>query len=62
MKKNTRLFLLTFLSGILFGCSFHSYQSAITEIKIPHYREPDSLNMVDEKKFSSIHALARLLP
>ena len=50
MKKIIPIFLLVWMAISVCGCSFHSYQTAITEIEIPHYRKPDSLNMVDEKR------------
>lgn len=50
MKSIFPLFLLILTATLIGGCSFHSYQSAITEIEIPHYRKPDSLNMVDEER------------
>ena len=50
MKKIIPIFLLIWMAISVCGCSFHSYQTAITEIEIPHYRKPDSLNMVDEKR------------
>lgn len=49
MKTIFRLFLLILLSGLMAGCSFHSYQTALTEIKISHYRQPDSLNITVEE-------------
>ena len=48
MKKYLSIFLLSLIGTFVCGCSFHSYQAAITEIKIPHYRKPDSLAMVNE--------------
>ena len=50
MKIIFRLFLLISLAEIMVGCSFHSYQSALTEVKIPNYRKPDSLKVVDEEQ------------
>ena len=50
MKKISRLFLLIFLPAILSGCSFHSYQSAITEINFSNYREPDSFHIVNKER------------
>ena len=50
MKKIIPIFLLIWMAISVCGCSFHSYQTAITEIEIPHYRKPDSLNVVDEKR------------
>lgn len=40
----TILLLCTFLCG----CSFHSYQSTLTEIPMTSYRKPDSLKIVSE--------------
>ena len=50
MKNIIPVFLLVLTATLVCGCSFHSYQSAITEIEIPHYRKPDSLNVVDEER------------
>ena len=49
MKLFPRLFLLVSLIGFTTGCSFHSYESTLTEIKIPHYRKPDSLKVMNEE-------------
>lgn len=50
MKKIIPIFLLLLTAVLVGGCSFHSYQSAITEIEFPHYRKPDSLKIVDEER------------
>lgn len=50
MKIFFRLFLLISLVVITTGCSFHSYQSALTEVKLPQFRKPDSVNIVDEER------------
>lgn len=48
MNAFLRIFLLILLSGMWTGCSFHSYQSALTEIETPHYRNPEHMTSVDE--------------
>ena len=50
MKKYIPAFLLILMTTITCGCSFHSYQTAITEIEIPHYRKPDSLTTINESQ------------
>ena len=61
MKNIIPVFLLVLTATLVCGCSFHSYQSAITEIEIPHYRKPDSLNVVDERTLHRIDDMAGLL-
>lgn len=48
MKKFFRLFLLISFAGMMTGCSFHSYDSALTKIEFPQYRKPDSLTVINE--------------
>ena len=50
MKKYIPAFLLILMTTITCGYSFHSYQTAITEIEIPHYRKPDSLTIINENQ------------
>ena len=50
MKKYIPAFLLILMTTITCGCSFHSYQTAITQIEIPHYRKPDSLTTINESQ------------
>lgn len=56
MKTIFRLFLLISASVWMSGCSFHSYQPALTEIRIDQYRQPDSLTITDKAR--SVGALA----
>lgn len=50
MKKFASVFFLILSMTFVCSCSFHSYQAALTEIETPHFRKPDSLNIVDEER------------
>lgn len=50
MKPNVLYALFGCLCWLLIGlgCAFHSYQPVMTRIKVPAYRQPDSLSMVKD--------------
>lgn len=48
MNKTSYCFLYLVVVMAFYGCSFNSYQSALTQIDTPVYRKPDSLTIVSE--------------
>lgn len=48
MNHTLKLIFIQAVGFLLTACSFHSYQSQLTQVNISEFRKPDSLNVVRE--------------